>query len=108
VTYAELTADQKADIATLDGKLRALLAALAKAALAANPLLLQTFAATRVTPVVAGLGADEVVPNSTNYAGAATLTAAEFTAMQTLVDGLFTTYQGNLVLLQKAAGVNAG
>ncbi|HEY1188542.1 MAG TPA: hypothetical protein VGE74_12895 [Gemmata sp.] len=108
MTFAELTDAQKADIASLDGKLRALFAALAKAASAANPLVLQAFAATRVTPVIASLAPGELIPNSTNFAGAAPLTAAEFNAMQTLSDQLNALYAGNLVLLSKMVGVNAG
>lgn len=106
-TYAELTDQQKVDIATHDAKLRALFAAMAKAAAAANPLVLQVFAATRVTPVIATLDPAEIIPKSVDYAGAAPLTAAQFSAMQALADQLFTLYTQNLALVSSMVGVNA-
>lgn len=108
MTYDELSAEQKADLATMDSALRALFVAMAKAAATANPVALQAFSASRVAPILAELESKDLVPNSTGYAGARPLTVTEFNKMRELANQLLSQYSTNIVLLQKIAGVNAG
>lgn len=105
-TYESLTQAQKDDIAALDKFLRSLFTALEGVNKQATPDVWNSFASTNVDPVTATIDAGEVIPNSTNYAGAKDLTIEEFKALQALSVQLQVLRGTNIGLIVKAVGVN--
>jgi hypothetical protein len=106
--YDDLTAEQKADIARYDTFLRGMISSLFALYKAAGPSQWEAFAKSSVDVPLATLDATEIIPNSTGLAGSKDLTAAEFTALQTMARGLVALANEQLPLIVKAIGINGG
>lgn len=105
--YADLKPESQSDLATYEVSARGIIAGLVRVAKDGNAAILAAFAATRVTPVVAKMEPSEEVPTTCGYAGATAFTVEELVAVQNLLHELNVLFMTNLVLISKAAGVNA-
>lgn len=106
-TYAELTADQKDDIATYDTYIRGAASSLLAIRKTSDPDTWNQFAVDNVDAVKATLTVGEVVPNSTGLGGAKDLTIAEFDQLQSVLRQINDLFTNNKALLVKAVGVNS-
>lgn len=104
--YIDLTAEQKADIARYDTFLRGMISSLFGLYKQAAPAQWEAFAKSSVDEAVKELDPTAIIPNSTGLAGAKDLTAAEFTALQTMARGLVSLANEQLPLIVKAIGIN--
>lgn len=109
MTYEELTAEQKADLATADTYYRRLLRNLQQVFKDADASVNAPWLAVNADPIVASLGDGELIPNSTGLAGAKPLTVAEFRLIQQAVREVWgIRLRAELqVPIAKALGVNA-
>lgn len=107
MTWTELSDQQRADILEYDRYMRGVCAELARVAAKANPALMLQFYGDRVAAPAASLADAEVVPQTTDLAGALPLTAAETRAAHTLLWDLNVLLQSKMSLLVKLVGVNS-
>lgn len=110
--YAELTEDQKADIAEIDRWRRSILADLLRVAKSADATVVLPRAYAVDEMVAAQLDETESVPNATGYAGAKPLNRDRWLAVGSLLMQAFTilqqTTQTDPTLIVDSIGVNAG
>lgn len=107
-TYAELTDDQKADLAAEDKYLRGMFSSLTKLAKDMDAEVWEQFSHDRIDPILAVLDPTEEIPNSTGLTRAVPVTAAEFTAALGVARMLRAAMVDYRALLVKLIGVNAG
>jgi hypothetical protein len=106
-TFAELTAEQQADLGRYDLFLRGVFSSLARLGRDADVDQWNTFATVNVDPVLATLGPAELIPTMTGLGGAKPLTQAEFLELQGIARQLRALLERERTLLVKAIGVNA-
>jgi hypothetical protein len=106
--YNDLTDEQKADLALYDTALRGILSSLVATSSKVNAVNLNEWSKANVDPIIDGLDAAEVVPNSTGLGGAKDLTKEDLQALRTLARQLLGMLATNQALLAKTVGVNMG
>lgn len=107
-TYDSLTAQEKEDFSEYDKFMRGVASSLTRLARTADPSTWNQFAVDYIDTALAALDDNEVIPNSTNLAGARDLTVSEWRILQGLLRTLTGTQTTHKALLVKAAGVNGG
>jgi hypothetical protein len=110
-TYAELTQEQKDQLAALERNTRGWLNSLAALLAQARALDAAWSASNGGDAILASLNIGEVVPNSSGIAGAQNLTKEEWNTMRTVgLTDFLTSYDTDAVrrVIAKAAGPTAG
>lgn len=106
-TYAELSDDEKAILATEDAYLRGVMSSLMALRRQADADLRTVWAEVNVLPIMEKLDGKEVLPKNTGLAGTSDFTAEERNALRGLLRGISDLAAENIALIVKAIGVNA-
>lgn len=105
-TYANLTQGQKDALALGDAWLRGALVSLIGFTKQADFDLKLQYWTDNIDAALAALDAGQVIPQSTNHAGASGLTKAEYQAIKNWLASINSDMTSNLSVAVKAVGVN--
>ena len=108
MAFTELTIQQQQMLGAEDKKVRAILRQFMQLVQAVDFLTWEEWSNQNITPILALLKSDDVLPNTTDLAGAQDLQVTDLDAVRSLAKQLFATAQDQLPLIVKAIGINAG
>ena len=107
MAYTDLTTEQKTTLAIQEKFARGAVSSLNAVFKASNADSMEAFRIDQVQPIIDALDDSDIVPNSTDLAGAVDVTVAELKTAIALLQELQTLRADNLALLTKLAGVKS-
>lgn len=105
--FSDLDKSDQANLATEDQKVRGILTGLMQLVKQTDFTIWEEWSNQNVTPILGKLKPDDVLPNSTDLAGAQDLAVSDLDAVRTLAKQLYSMANENLALIVKAIGINA-
>ena len=107
MAFTDLTVEERALLVIEDRKIRGILTGLMRLVRDTDFIVWEEWSNQNIAPLLGKLDSKEVLPNSTQLAGAQDLTTADVDAVRSIAKQLFSLAQDNLPLIVKAIGVNA-